>query len=60
MARTQQHGRCDAIGIRDIVVQFANGSHITMQNLGHVPQLCHSLMYVYQLVDIGYNVILVC
>ena len=40
-------------------MHFSNGSHITIKDVLHVPQLAHSLMLVGLLDDNGYKVIFV-
>ena len=49
--------QCDVIGIRDMSMDFSDGSHLTIKDARHVPQLTRSLMSVGQLDDNGYKVI---
>ena len=49
--------QCDVIGIGDISMHFSDGSHLTIKDVRHVPQLTRSLMSVGQLDDNGYKVI---
>ena len=49
--------QCDVIGIGDISMHFSDGSHLTIKDVRHVPQLARSLLSVGQLDDNGYKVI---
>ena len=49
--------KCDVIGIGDISVHFSDGSHLTMENVHHAPQLSCSWMSIGHLDDNRYKVI---
>ena len=57
IVRLGDSSQCDVVGIRDVLVQFSNGSQFPVQNVHHVSELTCSLMSTGQLDDVGYKVI---